>query len=57
MASPRLSANTQVKELEKFKYDRGESQCVNAEANERVVCFDPDIPDRVYVYLEGKDLA
>jgi hypothetical protein len=46
-----------VKELEKFKYDRGESQCVDAETNERVVCLDPDIPGRVYVYLEGEDLA
>jgi hypothetical protein len=46
-----------VKELGKFKYNRGESQCVDAETNERVVCLDPDIPGRVYVYLEGDDLA
>src|SRR5258708_24237977 len=57
MAPADCRANTQVKELEKFKYGGGESQCVDAKTNERVVCFDPDIPGRVYVYLEGDDLA
>jgi hypothetical protein len=46
-----------VKQVEKFKYDRCESHCVDAETNERVLCLDPDIPGRVYVYLEGDDFA
>ena len=38
-----------------FKHERTECQCVDEEANGRILCLDPGNPGRVYIYLSPDD--